>query len=169
MNGIARNVLFLCSGNSARSIMAEALLRHWGGTRFRAFSAGSQPKGFVDPIALDIMRKHDLAVDGLRSKSWDEFAAAGAPEMDFVFIVCETCREATMPRLPGNPLRANWSVPDPAQAVGTEAERTLAYREAFRVLESRIKPFVALRHDQLTRVLMKIQVDAIGVDRSSAA
>ncbi len=164
MSDNVRHVLFICSGNSARSLMAEALVHHWGGGRFRGFSAGTAPKGFVDPIALDILRKHDLPTDALRSKGLEEFTDPGAPEMDFVFTVCDTCRIATMPRLVGEPLRAHWGVPDPAEAVGTEAERTLAYREAFRVLESRIKPFVALRHDQLTRVLMKRRMDEIGAE-----
>jgi arsenate reductase len=156
------NVLFLCTGNSARSIMAEALLEHWGRGRFKAYSAGSFPKGAVHPSALDLLEKAHLDTRGLRSKSWDEFAKPGVPEMDFVFTVCDQAASEVCPVWPGNPVTAHWGVPDPASVEGTEADKNRAFRCAFQALETRIKRFTALRLDALDRLAVKRRVDEIG-------
>ena len=156
------NVLFLCTGNSARSILAEALLGHWGGGRFKAYSAGSFPKGAVHPLALGLLENADLDTRGLRSKSWDEFAQPGAPEMDFVFTVCDQAAGEVCPIWPGNPVTAHWGVPDPAAVEGTEAERRRAFREAYLALENRIKLFTALPIDKLDRLAIQRSVDEIG-------
>ena len=156
------NVLFLCTGNSARSIMAEALLEHWGRGRFKAYSAGSFPKGAVHPLALDLLEKAHLDARGLRSKSWDEFAKPAAPEMDFVFTVCDQAASEVCPVWPGNPVTAHWGVSDPAAVEGTEAERNRAFRYAFQGLETRIKLFTSLRLDALDRLAVKRKVDEIG-------
>lgn len=156
------NVLFLCTSNSARSIMAEVLLNHWGKGRFKAYSAGSHPQGEVHPLALELLQRLDFPVDGLRSKSWDEFAQPGAPVMDFVFTVCDQTRNETCPVWPGQPLTAHWGVPDPAAVEGHEVERMLAFREAFRVLENRIKLFVSLPLEQLDRLHIQHEVEKIG-------
>ena len=156
------NVLFLCTGNSARSIMAEALLEHWGKGRFKAYSAGSFPKGAVHPMALDLLEKSHLSTSGLRSKSWDEFAKPGAPEMDFVFTVCDQAANEACPVWPGNPVTAHWGVPDPAAAEGAEAEKNRVFRIAFQALETRIKLFTALPLDKLDRMAIKRNVDEIG-------
>ncbi len=156
------NVLFLCTGNSARSIMAEVLLDHWGRRRFKGYSAGSFPRGAVHPLALDLMTKSHLPTSGLRSKSWDEFTKPSAPKMDFVFTVCDQAAGEICPVWPGNPVTAHWGVPDPALAHGTEAERRRAFREAYLMLENRIKLFVALPLDKLDRMAIKRRVDQIG-------
>jgi arsenate reductase (thioredoxin) len=156
------NVLFLCTGNSARSIIAEALLEHWGKGRFKAYSAGSFPKGAVHPLALDLLEKAHLDTRGLRSKSWDEFAKSGALEMDFVFTVCDQAAGEVCPVWPGNPVTAHWGVPDPAAAQGTEADRRRAFRAAYLALESRIKLFTALPIDKLDRMAIQRSVDEIG-------
>jgi arsenate reductase len=156
------NVLFLCTGNSARSIIAEVLLEHWGRGRFKAYSAGSFPKGIVHPLALDLLENADLDTSGLRSKSWDEFAEPGAPEMDFVFTVCDQAAGEVCPIWPGNPVTAHWGVPDPAAVEGTEAKRRRAFREAYLVLENRIKLFTSLRLDALDRLAVKRNADEIG-------
>jgi arsenate reductase (thioredoxin) len=156
------NVLFLCTGNSARSIMAEALLDHWGKGRFRAYSAGSFPKGAVHPLALDLLEKAHLDTSLLRSKSWDEFAKPGAPEMDFVFTVCDQAASEVCPAWPGNPVTAHWGVPDPAAVEGTDAEKNRAFRIAFQALETRIKLFASLRLEALDRLAIKREVDEIG-------
>jgi len=156
------NVLFLCTGNSARSIMAEALLNHWGKGHFKGFSAGSFPKGAVHPLSLELLARLELATAGLRSKSWDEFAAPGAPEMDFVFTVCDRAAGEVCPIWPGNPVTAHWGVPDPAAADGSEAQRRQAFRDALRMLEGRIKLFVALPIDKLDRIALKRRVENIG-------
>ncbi len=157
------NVLYLCTGNSARSIMAEVLLDHWGRGRFTGYSAGSFPRGSVHPLALDLLEKSRLPTSGLRSKSWDEFAKPGAPKMDFVFTVCDQAAGEVCPVWPGNPVTAHWGVPDPAAALGTEAERRRAFREAYLMLENRIKLFVALPFDKLDRMAIKRRVDQIGL------
>ena len=157
------NVLFLCTGNSARSILAEVLIEHWGKGRFVGFSAGSFPKGAVHPLALDLLERLHLRTRGLRSKSWDEFARPGAPVMDFVFTVCDQAAGEVCPIWPGNPITAHWGVPDPAAAEGTEAERVEAFRDAYRQLEARIKLFVALPIDKLDRMAIKREVDQIGL------
>ena len=156
------NVLFLCTGNSARSIMAEVLLDHWGRGRFKGYSAGSFPQGSIHPLALDLLEKSHLPTLGLRSKSWDEFAKPSAPKMDFVFTVCDQAAGEICPVWPGNPVTAHWGVPDPAAASGTEAERRRAFREAYLMLENRIKLFVALPLDKLDRMAIERRVDQIG-------
>lgn len=160
------NVLFLCTGNSARSIMAEALVGHWGGGRFRAFSAGSHPRGAVDPLTLRLLSSLGLPTDGLRSKSWDEFAAADAPPLDFVFTVCDAAAGETCPNWPGQPMTAHWGIPDPVTADGDEAARLDAFRQAFRQLENRIKLFTALRLDALSKLALQQKINDIG--KSSA-
>jgi arsenate reductase (thioredoxin) len=159
------NVLFLCTGNSARSIFAEALLRHWGGGRFRAYSAGSFPKGAVHPLAIELLRTVGLSVAGRRSKSWDEFAGPQAPVMDFVFTVCDQAAGEVCPVWPGSPVTAHWGVPDPAAAAGSEAEKRRAFREAWRILEARIKLFVALPLDKLDRLSLTRRAEEIGRSR----
>ena len=156
------NVLFLCTGNSARSILAEALLEHWGRGRFKAYSAGSFPKGAVHPLALDLLEKAHLATRRLRSKSWDEFATPGAPEMDFVFTVCDQAASEVCPVWPGNPVTAHWGVPDPASVEGTQDEKNRAFRCAFQALETRIKLLTGLRLEALDRLAVKRKVDEIG-------
>ena len=150
MSNHAYNVLVLCTGNSARSILAEALINHWGAGRFRGFSAGSHPKGAVHPLALELLERMKLPTADLRSKSWDEFARPGAPQIDFVFTVCDQAAGEMCPVWPGQPVTAHWGIPDPAAAVGSEAERMLAFRDAFRMLERRIQLFLALRHKELS-------------------
>ena len=156
------NVLFLCTGNSARSILAEALIEHWGKDRFQGYSAGSFPKGAVHPLALEILEKLHLRTSGLRSKSWKEFARPGAPEMDFVFTVCDQAAGEVCPVWPGNPVTAHWGVPDPAAVDGMEAEQRHALREAYVVIENRIKLFVALPIEKLDRMAVKRKVVDIG-------
>jgi arsenate reductase len=162
MNDKVYNVLFLCTGNSARSILAEALLNHWGRGRFRAFSAGSYPIGKVNPLALNILERHSLPTEGLRSKSWDEFAVPGAPPLDFVFTVCDKAASEVCPIWPGQPMTAHWGVADPAAVEGSELEKIQAFRDAFRVLENRIKLFTSLPIQALDKIRLKQQVDDIG-------
>ena len=159
--GRVYNVLFLCTGNSARSILAEALIDHWGKGRFKGYSAGSFPKGAVHPLALDLLEKAHLDTRGLRSKSWDEFAKPGAPVMDFVFTVCDQAAGEICPMWPGNPVTAHWGVPDPAAVEGPAAEKTRAFRYAYQALESRIKLFTSLRLEALDRLAIKREVDEI--------
>ena len=156
------NVLFLCTGNSARSIMAEALLARHGRDKFVAWSAGSQPKGEIHPFARELLARHGLLTDRLRSKSWDEFAQAGAPAMDFVFTVCDSAASEVCPVWPGQPMTAHWGIPDPAAATGTEADRRLAFVEAFRMLNTRIGIFVSLPIASLARLTLKRRLDDIG-------
>jgi arsenate reductase len=160
--GRSYNVLFLCTGNSARSIMAEVLIDHWGGGRFNGYSAGSFPKGVVHPLALEQLERHHLPTAGLRSKSWEEFARPGPPVMDFVFTVCDRAAAEACPVWPGNPVTAHWGVSDPAAVDGAEAEQHRAFRTAYLELESRIKVFIALPIDKLDRLAIKREVDAIG-------
>lgn len=161
------NVLFLCTGNSARSILAESILNHRGKARFRGFSAGSRPKGRVDPLAIGLLARLGLPTTGLRSKSWDEFAASDAPQMDFVITVCDRAAAETCPVWPGHPITAHWGVPDPAAFVGSDVERRQAFRQAFHQLETRTALFTALPIDRLARMAIKQRVDEIG--RSAAA
>ncbi|CDH44022.1 arsenate reductase ArsC [Candidatus Contendibacter odensensis] len=156
------NALFLCTGNSARSILAEALLNQWGQGRFRAYSAGSHPAGKVNPLALELLQRHDFPTEGLRSKSWDEFAVPGAPKMDFVFTVCGNAAGEICPVWPGQPMTAHWGVDDPAAMEGSEIEKMQAFREAFRVLENRIKIFVSLPLRSLDTIKLKQELDRVG-------
>ena len=156
------SVLFLCTGNSARSILAQALIGHWGKGRFKGYSAGSFPKGEVHAMALGLLENLQLPTRGLRSKSWNEFARPGAPVMDFVFTVCDQAAGEACPVWPGNPVTAHWGVPDPAAVEGTQDERRRAFREAYVTLENRIKLLVALPIDKLDRLAIKRNVDEIG-------
>jgi len=156
------NVLFLCTGNSARSIMAEAILNREGHGRFKAFSAGSHPKGAVNPYALDLLRKCNHDVSAMRSKSWGEFAQAGSPDLDFVFTVCDNAAGEACPLWPGQPITAHWGVPDPAAAQGSAAEIALAFRNAYRMLERRIELFLALPIEKLDRLVLTTRLKAIG-------
>jgi arsenate reductase len=142
--------------------MAEALLAHWGSGRFNAYSAGSFPRGAVHPMALGLLEKAHLDTSGLRSKSWDEFAKPGAPQMDFVFTVCDQAAREVCPVWPGNPVTVHWGVPDPASVEGTDAEKNRAFRYAFQALEARIKLFTSLRLEALDRLAIKRKVDEIG-------
>jgi arsenate reductase len=163
------NALFLCTGNSARSILAEVLIEHWGKGRFTGYSAGSFPKGAVHPLALDLLEKLHLPTRGLHSKSWNEFARPGAPVMDFVFTVCDQAAGEVCPVWPGNPVSTHWGVTDPAAVHGPEAEQRKAFREAYLLLESRIKLFVTLPIEKLDRMAIKRNVDDIGRRATSQA
>ena len=156
------NVLFLCTGNSARSIMAEALLNLRGAGRFQAYSAGSHPKGEVHPLALEVLKRNHLPVEQLRSKSWDEFATADAPRLDFVFTVCDRAAAEVCPFWPGQPMTAHWGVQDPAEATGSAAEQARAFQQAFRELDARIMNFTSLRLESLDQLTLQRQLDAIG-------
>lgn len=156
------NVLFLCTGNSARSILAEALVNHWGRGKFRGFSAGSHPKGQVHPIALELLERLNLPTEGLRSKDWSEFAVPGAPHLDFVFTVCDNAAAEVCPVWPGQPMTAHWGVPDPAAVAGDEKKKWLAFREAFNALENRIKIFMSFPIASLDKMKLQEKLDAIG-------
>jgi len=156
------NVLFLCTGNSARSILAEAILNRVGQGRFQAFSAGSQPKGEVHPYALQLLESLNHDVSFARSKSWEEFAAPGAPEMNFVFTVCDNAANEACPVWPGQPMTAHWGVPDPAAADGTEAEKHLAFAEAYRMLNSRISIFTSLPMASIDKLALQKRLNEIG-------
>jgi arsenate reductase len=156
------NVLFLCTGNSARSIMAEAILNLKGKPRFTAYSAGSHPSGKVRPEALQRLQAANISTDGLRSKSWDEFASPGVPKMDFVFTVCDNAAKEACPFWPGQPLTAHWGVPDPAGVRGSPQEIERTFREAFTILERRIGLLLCLPLASLDRPAIKKEVDEIG-------
>jgi arsenate reductase (thioredoxin) len=156
------NVLFLCTGNSARSIMAEVILNRAGQGKFRAFSAGSQPRGEIHPYTLDLLRKLHYDVTELRSKSWLEFSGPDAPKLDFVFTVCDNAAAETCPVWPGQPMTAHWRVPDPAVATGTEAEIRYAFADALRMLTNRINIFVSLPLESLDQLSLQRRLDAIG-------
>lgn len=162
------NVLFLCTGNSARSIMAEALLNHWGRGRFRAYSAGSHPTGQVNPLALETLARNRLGTEGVRSKSWDEFARADAPPLHFVFTVCDNAANEVCPVWPGQPITAHWGIQDPAAVVGTDEERKQAFTRAFRELDARIKVFTSLRLESLDRLALQVRLDEIGAAKAGA-
>jgi arsenate reductase len=162
MPGRPLNVLFLCTGNSARSLMAESLLGRFGHGRFRAFSAGSRPKGEPHPLALEVLGRHGLPTEGLRSKSWDEFAREGAPAMDLIFTVCDNAAAEPCPVWPGRPATAHWSFPDPAAVRGTEAERRAAFERVFAALHARIEAFLALPVEQLPGAELKARLVALG-------
>ena len=156
------HVLFLCTGNSARSIMAEALLNSYGKGRFAASSAGSYPKGEVHRLAIETLVRHGLPAAGLRSKSWSEFAVPGAPTIDFVFTVCDRAAQEACPIWPGQPMTAHWGVPDPAAVEGTDEEKRRAFDRAFLELDARIRLFTSLRLDSLDRLALKRKLDDIG-------
>jgi arsenate reductase len=162
MSSRTYNVLFLCTGNSARSILAESILNKWGMGKFRAHSAGSHPTGTVNPLALELLRELELPVAGLRSKSWDEFAAPGGPHLDFVFTVCDNAAGETCPYWPGQPMTAHWGIPDPAAAEGTDLQKKAAFRQAFKSLENRIKLFLSLPIASIDNMRLKERLDAIG-------
>jgi protein-tyrosine-phosphatase len=156
------NVLFLCTGNSARSILAECVLNRLGRGRFHAYSAGSHPKGAVHPYALDLLRRQNFVVDELRSKSWDELAAPGAPKLDFVFTVCDNAAAEVCPVWPGPPMTAHWGLPDPAAIEGKEVEQRVAFADTLRALERRIGIFVSLPLDSLDKLSLQNRLRAIG-------
>jgi len=156
------NVLFLCTGNSARSIMAEAILNHKAGGVFTAYSAGSHPSGAPRPEALQQLASAGIAIEGLRSKSWDEFAARGTPHMDFVFTVCDNAAHETCPFWPGQPMTAHWGISDPAAVQGTPQEIARAFRDAFLVLDRRIGLFLALPFATLQQLAMQREIESIG-------
>jgi len=161
------NVLFLCTGNSARSVIAEALVRHWGRGRFNAFSAGSHPKGEVHPLALQVLEQHRIPIEGLRSKAWDEFALPGAPNLNFVFTVCDRAAQEVCPVWPGQPMTAHWGIEDPAAISGTDEVQRRAFYKAFRELDARIKIFTSLRLELLDQLALQRELDAIGRRRTT--
>jgi protein-tyrosine-phosphatase len=162
------NVLFLCTGNSARSIIGEALIKHWGRDRFRGFSAGSHPKGEVNPFALDVLQRYRLPTNGLRSKSWDEFATPDAPPLHFVFTVCDNAANEVCPFWPGQPMTAHWGIEDPAAVDGTDEQKRRAFNKTFRELDARIKIFTSLRLELLDRLALQRELDAIGRSRTES-
>lgn len=168
MNTATYNVLFLCTGNSARSILAEAILNHNGHGQFRAFSAGSHPTGVVNPYALELLQKHNLPVADLRSKSWDEFAQPGAPNIDFVFTVCDNAAGEACPVWPGTPITAHWGVADPAAAQGSDDDKRKAFVTAYTQLHRRIALFLSLPLDKLNKLKLQQELDAIGHSSDSA-
>lgn len=162
------NVLFLCTGNSARSIMAEAILNREGLGKFKGFSAGSHPRGEIHPFAADLLSRLNYDTRQFRSKSWDEFAAPGAPKMDFVFTVCDQAAAEACPMWPGQPMTAHWGLPDPVLATGNEIERRLAFSEAYRMLRNRLSIFVSLPMDSLNRLSLQKNLDEIGRNTDKA-
>ena len=162
------NVLFLCTGNSARSILAEAILNRVGARRFKAFSAGSHPKGEVHPYTLQLLKSLNYDTSFARSKSWEEFAAPDAPEMHFVFTVCDDAANEACPVWPGQPMTAHWGVPDPAAVEGTEAEKHLAFADAYRMLNNRISIFVSLPITSLDKLALQKRLHDIGRDPTKA-
>lgn len=156
------NVLFLCTGNTARSILAEGILRKDGAGRFNAFSAGSQPKGTVNPYALKTLAAYEYPTDGYRSKNWSEYEGADAPTMDFVFTVCDNAAGETCPYWPGKPMTAHWGIEDPAAVEGTDIEKERAFNQAFLYLRNRIQCFVALPLASVDSLLLKTQLNDIG-------
>jgi arsenate reductase len=169
MSHPAYNVMFLCTGNSARSIMAEVLLKRWGAEKFAAYSAGSYPKPEVNPLTLQLLERLQLPTEGLRSKSWNEFARPGAPPLDFVFTVCDNAAGEVCPVWPGQPITAHWGVEDPAAVEGTNAVKLAAFHKIFRELESRIKIFCSLPFAALDRVRVQERVDEIGRMKSDVS
>ena len=163
------NVLFLCTGNSARSIMAEAILNREGTGRFKAYSAGSKPSGRVHPYALDLLKKLNHDVSDAASKSWDVFAEDGAPQMDFVFTVCANAASETCPIWPGHPMTAHWGVPDPAAAEGTEPGRRLAFADAYRMLANRISIFVNLPISSVDNLALQERLEKIGLSEEGSS
>lgn len=162
MSGRPFHVLFLCTGNSARSILGEAILNHLGEGRFRAWSAGSRPAGHVNPFALELLQDKGLPTQGLRSKSWDEFAAPGAPAFDFIFTVCDSAAAETCPVWPGHPMSAHWGIPDPAAVEGDDEAKRRAFREAYAALERRITRFLELPLASLDERATRLRLAEIG-------
>ena len=162
MSARVYNVLFLCTGNSARSILAEVMLNTMGGRRFRAYSAGSHPKGEVNPFALELLRKNRMPTEGLRSKSWDEFAGPGAPALDFVFTVCDQAAGEVCPVWPGQPMTAHWGIADPAAVEGADEAKRRAFFKAYSELQHRLSIFSSLPIDRLDRLTLKRRLDEIG-------
>lgn len=162
------NVLFLCTGNSARSILAEAILNRVGQSRFKAYSAGSHPKGEVHPYTIQLLKGLNYNTDFARSKNWDEFAASGAPQMDFVFTVCDSAAAEACPVWPGQPMTAHWGVPDPAAVEGTDAEKHLAFDEAYRMLNNRLSIFVSLPMTSIDKLALQKRLHEIGRDAPKA-
>lgn len=156
------NVLFLCTGNTARSILAESILRKDGHGRFNAYSAGSQPKSQVNPMALRVLAERNYPTEGFRSKSWDEFAVPGAPEMDFVFTVCDSAANEPCPVWPGHPATAHWGIEDPAAVEGTDFEKYAAFERAFRFMKTRVSLFLALPLASIDRLALSQRLKAIG-------
>lgn len=163
------NVLFLCTGNSARSVMAEAILNRLGQGRFQAFSAGSHPKGWVDPYAIAALDMAGFETDGLRSKSWDEFTGAEAPELNFVFTLCDQLASEPCPHWPGQPMSAHWALPDPLAVEANEVMKRLAFADAFRMLHNRISVFSALPLKSLDRLSLQNRLDHIGAVAATAS
>jgi arsenate reductase len=156
------NVLFLCTGNTARSVLAESILRKDSAGRFNAFSAGSQPKGTVNPFALKVLESFDYPTDGFRSKAWDEFSGPGAPEMDFIFTVCDSAAGEACPIWPGHPASAHWGIEDPAAVEGTDIEKERAFVQAFKYLKNRIAAFLALPMASLDQIALTHRLEEIG-------
>ena len=161
------NVLFLCTGNSARSVMAESLLKYWGKGRFRAFSAGSKPKGEVHPMTLETLERTHLPTAGVRSKSWSEFSGQGAPKLDFVFTVCGNAAKEECPYWPGQPMTAHWGVDDPAAVEGSREDQLRAFNRALRELDARIKLFISLPFGSLDKIALQERLKDIGRMASS--
>ncbi|MGH8607571.1 MAG: arsenate reductase ArsC [Gammaproteobacteria bacterium] len=162
MTDNSHNVLFLCTGNSARSIMAECILNRLGRGKFKAYSAGSHPKGEVHPYALELLKRENFMTDKLRSKDWEEFARPGAPSLAFVFTVCDKAAAEVCPVWPGQPMSAHWGLPDPAAAEGSEIEKRLAFADAYRMLTQRISIFVNLPMASLDKISLQKRLDEIG-------
>lgn len=162
MSDMTYNVLFLCTGNSARSVMAECILNRFGGGKFHAFSAGSHPSGKVHPFTIELLKRFNYRTDDLRSKSWDEFARSGAPQMDFVFTVCDSAAGEICPIWPGQPMTAHWPFPDPVAFVGPEAEQRLLFAQVYGMIERRLSIFVNLPLASLDRLALKKRLDDIG-------
>ncbi len=160
-----KNILFLCTGNSARSLIAEAVMKREGLGRFNAYSAGSQPTGAPNPHAIAVLEQLNHDTSGLRSKSWDEFAGQDAPNMDFVFTVCDNAANETCPYWPGQPISAHWGLPDPAAVIGSDAEIGLAFHDTYRMLRNRISIFVNLPFSQLDGLSLKKELEAIGAHK----
>ena len=169
MSGHIYNVLFLCTHNSARSVIAEAIINHLGKGKFRGYSAGSHPRGQIHPYALDLLAKNNYDVSGLRAKSWDEFATLGAPEMDFVFTVCDDAANEVCPMWPGQPMTAHWGLPDPSAVEGTEVTKRLAFADTHRMLYHRIGIFLSLPMASLDRLALQKRLGEIGKSREAKA
>lgn len=161
------NVLFICTGNSARSILAESILNSLGQGRFKAFSAGSHPGGQVNPYAIELLKRNRFNTEGLRSKSWDEFSQAGAPQLDFIFTVCDNAAGEACPFWPGQPISAHWGVEDPAAVEGSDDEKRKAFSNVFRILHRRISIFMSLPFQKLDTLTLKREMEQIGLVRET--